>query len=290
MSSPPGSSTTRRWRTGSASMRSSRRPSATVHGSRRRSPTTPTDAESWSSRSSIKVRSPAASTSSSEVTESETSRGRSTRHTAGSGVATRAVRLLIDYAFRQLGLVRVQADVEVGNLAFAAYGWPRRAAARGCCPQPGDDGRSPARLRSAGSAQLRPGTELGGRLSGCAQRGSADQARDHPGPDPQRGRSRPAVRAHLQARVGPARRGRRPVGVAGTGADPGDPRGARLDAAEPRAAAGQLAAALAGLGRRLPVRLRPRGAPGVARRRRSCSSRGRSEASTGARPRPQPPG
>ena len=33
------------------------------------------------------------------------------------GVAIRAVRLLIDYAFRDLGLVRVQAAVEVGNLA-----------------------------------------------------------------------------------------------------------------------------------------------------------------------------
>lgn len=34
----------------------------------------------------------------------------------GQGVATRAVRLLIDYAFDQLGLARVQAEVEVGNL------------------------------------------------------------------------------------------------------------------------------------------------------------------------------
>lgn len=33
------------------------------------------------------------------------------------GVATRALRLLIDYCFRELGLVRVQAAVEVGNLA-----------------------------------------------------------------------------------------------------------------------------------------------------------------------------
>lgn len=33
------------------------------------------------------------------------------------GVATRAVRLLVDYAFAELGLVRVQAAVEVGNLA-----------------------------------------------------------------------------------------------------------------------------------------------------------------------------
>lgn len=35
----------------------------------------------------------------------------------GHGVATRAVRLLIDYCFHELGLVRVQAAVEVGNLA-----------------------------------------------------------------------------------------------------------------------------------------------------------------------------
>lgn len=35
----------------------------------------------------------------------------------GQGVAARAVRLLIDYCFRELGLVRVQAAVEVGNLA-----------------------------------------------------------------------------------------------------------------------------------------------------------------------------
>lgn len=33
------------------------------------------------------------------------------------GVATRAIRLLIDYSFGELGLVRVQAAVEVGNLA-----------------------------------------------------------------------------------------------------------------------------------------------------------------------------
>jgi RimJ/RimL family protein N-acetyltransferase/8-oxo-dGTP pyrophosphatase MutT (NUDIX family) len=33
------------------------------------------------------------------------------------GLATKAVRLTIDYAFRELGLVRVQAAVEVGNLA-----------------------------------------------------------------------------------------------------------------------------------------------------------------------------
>jgi len=35
----------------------------------------------------------------------------------GQGVATRAVRLLIDYCFLELDLVRVQAAVEVGNLA-----------------------------------------------------------------------------------------------------------------------------------------------------------------------------
>jgi len=35
----------------------------------------------------------------------------------GQRVGTRAVRLLIDYCFRELGLVRVQAAVEVGNLA-----------------------------------------------------------------------------------------------------------------------------------------------------------------------------
>jgi RimJ/RimL family protein N-acetyltransferase/8-oxo-dGTP pyrophosphatase MutT (NUDIX family) len=35
----------------------------------------------------------------------------------GHGVATRAVRLLIDYCFSDLELVRVQAAVEVGNLA-----------------------------------------------------------------------------------------------------------------------------------------------------------------------------
>jgi RimJ/RimL family protein N-acetyltransferase/8-oxo-dGTP pyrophosphatase MutT (NUDIX family) len=35
----------------------------------------------------------------------------------GQGVGTRAVRLLIDYCFDELDLVRVQAEVEVGNLA-----------------------------------------------------------------------------------------------------------------------------------------------------------------------------
>lgn len=35
----------------------------------------------------------------------------------GHGVGTRAVRLLVDYCFRELGLLRVQAAVEVGNLA-----------------------------------------------------------------------------------------------------------------------------------------------------------------------------
>jgi RimJ/RimL family protein N-acetyltransferase/8-oxo-dGTP pyrophosphatase MutT (NUDIX family) len=35
----------------------------------------------------------------------------------GAGVGTRAVRLLLDYCFRELDLVRVSAHVEVGNLA-----------------------------------------------------------------------------------------------------------------------------------------------------------------------------
>ena len=192
----------------------------------------------------------------------------------GHGWATRAVRVLADWALTEagqggLGLARVEARVEPGNessLRVATWSGLRREGVRGCSPAPGTAPR-PARVVLRAARDDPPVSEPRG-VPGAAQLLPAPQAGDQPAAGARRGRPGAAVPAHLQAGLGPARRRRRGGRVAAARRRPRGRGGARAAPVPRAAAAHRLAAAVGRVGRRALPGLRrrePRPA-GIARR------------------------
>ena len=193
----------------------------------------------------------------------------------GQGLAWRAVRLLVEWAFEALDLERVEAHVNPDNrasvrTALRAGPAPRGPPARQRHPRR----RAPGHPRARAAPRRRPPGHPRG-LHRDARLDPADQARHRPGRAALACGRAAALRARLQARVGPARRRRRPARVPRRLRRPRGPRGARPRACTRRSAARrQLAPRPARLGRRDGLRLRPRhrrrrrrraGAPAAAR-------------------------
>ena len=174
--------------------------------------------------------------------------------------------MLADYALTDagqggLGYWRVEAKVEPGNeasLRVATRGGLRREGVRRVEPGDGDRDETAAYVVLARLAQ-RPADHRAGGLPGAAQLLPPPQAGDQPAAGPRPRGPGAAVPAHLQARLGPARRRRRGRRVAAARRRPRGRGGAGADHRAGRPAADRLAAAVGRLGRR--------GVPGLRRRR-----------------------
>ena len=183
----------------------------------------------------------------------------------GQGYATRAVRMVADYALTDegqhgLGYWRVEAKVEPGNqdsLRVATRSGLRREGVRRVEPGEGDRDETEsyvvlARLRS--DPPLSEPESFRSLLNSFLPA----QARDRPAARPRHRGPRAAVPAHLQARLGPARRRGRGRRVAAPRGRPGDRGGAGPGDRGRRPGADRLAAAVGRLGRRRLPGLRRR--------------------------------
>ncbi len=144
----------------------------------------------------------------------------------GRGLASRAVRLLVEWAFDELGLRRVEAQVNPSTGPRCAPRCGRACGARGCCA---------ATRRSAGrcttpwcSAACADDPAPARREGFTAMLDSVLPTKRviGQGSSATRHGQRAPVRARLQARLGPARRRRRPGRAAPRLRRPRDPGGA----------------------------------------------------------------
>ena len=133
----------------------------------------------------------------------------------GQGLASRAVRLLVEWAFDALALERVEAHVNPENRASVRTalraGLRREGQLRGNATLAGV--RQDTVVLGRRRDDALPDTQRG--LHGDARLDPADQAGHRPGRPAVGLGSRAPLRARLQARVGPAGRRRRPARVPG---------------------------------------------------------------------------